>query len=234
MHKKVLIITQRDPFFIDTFLHEIQEKYTNFLILDLPNFNKGKMWAFKRAFQLYGLIGTFKLIFYRIIFFIKRDSLKLKVIRCENVFECEKYISLLDKGDILLSLSAPSKIPLSKIKDDVLAVNIHCGKLPEYAGMMPIFWQIFDKKNCVTITFQILGSDIDSGDILLEKEIELKGTLFETSLVAKKVSAEVFYNEFIDKNFIKKEGGINNDISVLNKFPEKEDIIKLRRNNKLI
>ena len=53
--------------------------------------------------------------------------------------------------------------------------------------MMPIFWQIFDKKDCVTITFQILGSDIDSGDILLEKEIELKDTLFETSSFAKSI-----------------------------------------------
>ena len=114
--------------------------------------------------------------------------MKLKIIKCENVIECEKYISLLDKGDLLLSLRS-SKIPLSKIKDEVL----YKYSLWKFNYRICYFLQLLIKRIEAAVTFQILEV-IFIGRHSFRKEIELKDTLFETSLFAK-VSAEVEENE---------------------------------------
>lgn len=228
---KLLIITQRDPFFIDSFLSELNCS-NQITVLDLPNFNKGKIWSIKRAIDLYGLIGFLKLIIERIKISFG-DRRKVDSIKIHNPSDMYYYIKKLDKGDFLLSLSAPGLIDTDQIPSGVNAINIHSGGLPKYAGMMPIFWQLFDGKKSITLTFHELAKNIDTGAIYLEKEIKFEESLFKTSVIVKKIAAKVFSNQFLTNRF-KISRFQNAESHVLNKFPESKDISSLRKKIKFI
>ena len=155
----------------------------------------------------------------------------------KSIEEAENIITKLGKEDIVISLSAPCKIPVEWLSKVKAKINIHCGKLPKYAGVMPIFWQVNDDLNEISITLQDLAKEIDSGIIFLEKKIKLSYSLFETSKLAKQESAYMLKN-FIDntENYIKiskSEKLLNNKI-ILRKFPSKEEIKKFRKKHRLI
>jgi len=63
------------------------------------------------------------------------------------------------------------------IKSDVFdapkygILNLHCGELPEYRGRAPISRTIMDGKESLYMTLHKIDEGVDSGDILLEKEI---------------------------------------------------------------
>lgn len=230
--KKLLIITQRDPFFIDSFLRNLEvNKDIDIEILDLPNFNKGKLWALKRAYELYGFFGTIKLISIRARQFFTNNyisSISLK--RSEDL---NKYLSALSSNDLVLSLSAPSIIDVKKIPKSVKAINIHSGRLPDYAGMMPIFWQLMNDEKFLTLTFHELAENIDTGDIYHEEHIPTEDSLFELSVKAKIMAAKIFSSKFINGSYetIKKQ---NSTRHKLNKFPLKHEILELRKKKKFI
>ena len=50
-------------------------------------------------------------------------------------------------------------------------LNLHCGKLPEYRGRAPISRTIMDGNDSQFITLHKIDSGVDSGPVLLEKEI---------------------------------------------------------------
>ncbi len=63
-------------------------------------------------------------------------------------------------------------------------INIHASLLPEYRGASPIHYAILDGKNKTGITIMKTDVGIDTGDIILQKEIEIKdgetcGELFD-------------------------------------------------------
>ncbi len=63
------------------------------------------------------------------------------------------------------------------IKQDIFSatkygiLNLHCGKLPEYRGRAPISRTIMDGNDSQFITLHKIDSGVDSGPVLLEKEI---------------------------------------------------------------
>ena len=230
--KKILIITQRDPFFIDSFLRNLEtNRDIDIKILDLPNFNKGKLWALKRAYELYGFFGTIKLIFIRVHQFFTNSRISSTSLKSSK--DLDKYLSALTSNDMVLSLSAPSIIDVKKIPENVKAINIHSGRLPEYAGMMPIFWQLMNDEKFLTLTFHELAENIDTGDIYHEEQIPTEKNLFELSVQAKIMAAKIFSNKFINGSYetIKKQSSTKHK---LNKFPLKHEILKLRKKKKFI
>jgi len=53
-------------------------------------------------------------------------------------------------------------------------LNLHCGKLPYYRGRAPISRTIMDGNNFLTMTLHKIDEGVDSGDLLLEEEIEIE------------------------------------------------------------
>lgn len=230
----IYIITQRDPFFIDTFLQRFDKFGISYKVIDLPSFNKGFYSGIKRAFDLYGIMGFLKLILY---FIQKRPLFKLQNIvdssSYANIEEAIASLSYINENDIILSLSAPCKIPVERFPEKTRKFNIHCGKLPEYAGMMPIFWQILDGKEKITITIHDLAAEIDAGGIIQESEMVISNSLFITSIKAKEKSAELFYN-LIDRDCDHIMQLPSTKSIRLTKFPKKNDIKRLKKRMKLI
>lgn len=231
--KNIIIITQRDPFFISAFLKQFDKYNLPFSIINMPNFNKGFFWGLKRAYNLYGF-GIVKLI---ILGIYNKFSFKLK--NCTASFnvkspnEIDKILNKFSNGGVILSLSAPTRLPIERYSDNFELLNIHCGKLPNYAGMMPIFWQILNGNKYITITLHNLDKEIDAGKILIEQKMNVNRTLFDTSVAAKKTSADIFFN-WIKAPKNKKKSFENSEEVKLNKFPNKADIDKFKRNFKLI
>lgn len=52
-------------------------------------------------------------------------------------------------------------------------INIHASLLPEYRGAAPIQWAILDGQKKTGITIQQMDKGVDTGDILLKKELEI-------------------------------------------------------------
>lgn len=229
----IYIITQRDPYFIDSFLYEFDKYKISYQIINLPNFKLGLFYALKKTIQLYGFYGFLKLLLLLPKYkkFYKLGYLE-KEIRLNNTDEIKNIFNFIKSNDIVLSLSAPSKLPVELLHHKTIKLNIHCGKLPHYAGMMPIFWQYFNKETHITITFHILDREIDTGNIIFKKKMKLEKTLFLTTVKAKKLSANIFYEYLIKK--LKLINSKQRKINKLRKFPTKIEINKLKAHVRFI
>lgn len=230
----IYIITQRDPFFIDAFLWRFDKFGVPYKVLDLPSFNKGFYSGLKRAFNLYGSWGFVKLVLY---YLRKRSSFKLDHMVDSSVYPniegAMAYLNSINDQDIILSLSAPCRIPVERFPEKIRKFNIHCGKLPEYAGMMPIFWQMLDGKENITITIHDLADEIDTGGIIVESEMMIGHSLFITSVKAKEKSAELFH-DLLDSevDYVTQIPSIKG--VKLTKFPLKNDVQRLKNRMRLI
>ena len=86
-----------------------------------------------------------------------------------NTHSLNLYKDLIDRSkndtpDIVVSCQYPHLIPESLIKSHI-CVNIHYGKLPEYAGCNPIYWQLM-KETSAGVTIHHVDKTFDSGDII--------------------------------------------------------------------
>tara|TARA_Y100000813_G_C24159054_1_gene351196 strand:+ start:560 stop:1261 length:702 start_codon:yes stop_codon:yes gene_type:complete len=231
----IYIFTQRDPFFTDTFLEEFDKYNIPYKVFDFPNFNKGLIFGIKRAILLYGFYGFLKMLYiYVNIKFKRKLSNMIDNQKVKSSEEMASILSQIDEEDVLLSLSAPCRIPVEILKDKTLKINFHCGKLPKYAGMMPIFWQMFNGEKDITITAHHLAKEIDTGKIIKETNIPISGSLFKLSQEAKRKSAQIF------KDIVLKDSNLvyvpipRNDKVALTKFPSKDHIREFKKNNRLI
>ena len=92
--------------------------------------------------------------------------------------------------DLLVSVAA-SQI----FKPDLLSVprlacvNIHTGPLPTYRGMMPVFWQMYDRRRSIGITLHTMTPELDRGSVLLQREVPLNGDR-SLDLVIRKMKRE--------------------------------------------
>jgi methionyl-tRNA formyltransferase len=77
------------------------------------------------------------------------------------------------KGDVLFLLSCEKKF--QKLDLNKYNLVIHESDLPHGKGWSPLTWQVIEGKNCIPVTLFEASSDIDSGDIYLQKNIYLEG-----------------------------------------------------------
>lgn len=230
----IYIFTQRDPFFTDEFLREFDLFGIEYTIIDMPNFRKGKYTGVKKAVQLYGIFGFTKLL-NKFLFKYRKSKLFNNV---KQLFGDAKTVNEifenLDLNDIVLSLSAPERLPVEKCKKGILKINFHCGRLPRYAGMMPIFWQMYYNEENVTITCHDLADEIDTGRVISEHVIPIEGTLFEVSQTAKRQSAHIFRELILRGELPNISMKTSDEKVILSKFPKKSDVMRFKAKHKLI
>ena len=78
------------------------------------------------------------------------------------------------KADIVLVLTFPYKIQKEILQLTPLGVyNIHFGKLPEYGGSFPIFWQIKNREKQGVVTVHKMDENFDSGPIAIELPFDM-------------------------------------------------------------
>lgn len=77
--------------------------------------------------------------------------------------------------DVIVSVAAPEIF-----KKGILGaatrrcINIHCGRLPVYRGMMPNFWQLLHGERAALLTVHEMVEKLDAGGIIQTREFPLR------------------------------------------------------------
>jgi peptidoglycan/xylan/chitin deacetylase (PgdA/CDA1 family)/folate-dependent phosphoribosylglycinamide formyltransferase PurN len=64
-------------------------------------------------------------------------------------------------------------------------VNLHKGRVPEYRGMPPGFWELYDGASSAGVTVHFIDKGLDTGDIVATSTVPIVGTDTPDSLVEK-------------------------------------------------
>lgn len=77
--------------------------------------------------------------------------------------------------DLLVSVACPYilKAPLLSLPARG-CINIHHAPLPNYKGMMPTFWQMFQGEKSVGVTVHVMTAKVDEGSALLQETLEIE------------------------------------------------------------
>lgn len=79
------------------------------------------------------------------------------------------------RPDVIVSVAAPEIF-----RKEILGaarqrcINIHCGRLPVYRGMMPNFWQLLHGEKAATLTVHEMVEKLDAGGIVRTREFPLQ------------------------------------------------------------
>tara|TARA_B100001029_G_C15001281_1_gene418229 strand:+ start:272 stop:1171 length:900 start_codon:yes stop_codon:yes gene_type:complete len=100
--------------------------------------------------------------------------------------EIKSSIHIKEEIDFILSVFSPFIV-----EDEILKIsrfggfNLHPGKLPEYAGLNPTSWSIYNNEQFHEVTLHKMTNIIDGGDILNSKKIEITKEETAISLINK-------------------------------------------------
>lgn len=106
----------------------------------------------------------------------KAIELDLKVCQPQNVNSPEMVSILQDINPDVIAVVAFGQI----LKEDVLnlprygCINVHASLLPQYRGAAPINWVIINGENKTGITTMKMDRGLDTGDMLVKKEIPIE------------------------------------------------------------
>lgn len=73
-----------------------------------------------------------------------------------------------------LAIAAPILRPAVFDIPELGTLNIHKGKLPDYRGMPPAFWEIWNGADAVGVTVHRVDAGLDTGPILLEETVPIE------------------------------------------------------------
>lgn len=93
-----------------------------------------------------------------------------RVVQDHNSPESQAMIRSLDPDILITANTRILRDPVIGL-GRVAAVNVHTGKLPEYAGLDSIFWALYQGETDIGVTVHYLTRGLDAGDILLQKLI---------------------------------------------------------------
>lgn len=102
-------------------------------------------------------------------------SLGLAVYQPEKISRDEVIEKLLKLGPDAIVVAAYGGILPKKILDapPLGAMNIHASLLPKYRGAAPIPWALLDGEDKTGVTIIRMEPTVDTGDILLQEEIDI-------------------------------------------------------------
>lgn len=196
---RIHIITQEDPFYLPVFFREFfahlpRDRFIVTGVDVTPPFNqKTRVALARKLYAFYGPVDFVRLgSRYAVMKMLdllvpgtlwsgtvpriaRRHGVRCGIVPNVNAREYVERLRGLDL-DLLVSVAA-SQI----FKEELLsvpgldAINIHTGALPRYRGMMPVFWQMYDRRASIGITVHAMARDIDAGPVLLDREVPLDG-----------------------------------------------------------
>lgn len=108
-----------------------------------------------------------------IISFLQQNNLEFKLIKKEEFSEFVKDMPSFSVDDIGISYDFGKIFPDSLLQN-LKIINIHFSLLPKYRGAVPVEAAILNGDVTTGITFQWTDKVMDAGDIILQKEVEIK------------------------------------------------------------
>ncbi len=91
-----------------------------------------------------------------------------------------------DRPDLVVSLSASQIFSKRVIRIPRWAtINVHNAPLPRYQGMLPSFWVLYHGEKRTATTVHLMDETIDTGDIVVQKPVEISEDETLDSLIRK-------------------------------------------------
>lgn len=205
---RIVAVTQSDPFFtgrfFETFLPECRTFGIEMVeVVLLRNFNESRAALATRLWKLYGTVDMIRLLG-RYAYARVEERLgvprSVEAIAAKHGIPTRALATINDPAylrtlplrgiDVLLSVAAPEIFRSTALTAAPLVLNVHCGKLPQYRGMMPTFWALHRGEPEITITVHTMGEKIDRGDVLAEYPLMVRkeDTAFDLAVRAKEVA----------------------------------------------
>ena len=103
--------------------------------------------------------------------------------------------------DLIISYSAPQVV-----KNELLSVpkygiiNVHGALLPNYRGLLPSFWYLYNEEKLGGATVHYMSKDIDDGDIIKQGEVDISDckTMFQLMKKTKLLGGELMVEAIKD------------------------------------
>jgi methionyl-tRNA formyltransferase len=194
---RIHIITEEDPFYLPVFFREFftllphDQLIVTGVDITPPLNQKTQLALARKLYSFYGPMDFVRLaIRYAAIkaidFLLPASAWSGTISRivahhgisCHVVsnVNAPEYIERLHRLnlDLLVSVAASQIFKQQLLSVPRLdAINIHTGTLPKYRGMLPVFWQMYDRQASIGITIHTMTTDIDLGQVLLHREVPL-------------------------------------------------------------
>jgi methionyl-tRNA formyltransferase len=192
----IVIVTQDEPFYIPILMNKVANALTDITaIIILPGLPHG-FTTFSYYKRLYEVFGPIDFIIYGMLFahhttidifsrvfqlnflysvksIAKRRKISLFSVKNIN---SEETLSILQglSPEIIISIASPQIFKRDVIRSARRTLNIHAALLPNNRGMMPSFWVMAKGEAVTGVTVHYVDENIDTGDIILQKRIEIE------------------------------------------------------------
>ena len=250
---RIVIITQNEPFYLAenlNYLIDILPKHSYIVgcvVADVSPFGKKESFL-KKAKKTYDIFGfqffthyAFKYVFSKLnskknVFKVLDENNIAPIILDEPINKPNSVNKIKAfKPDLLISILGNQifKAPIIDLAPKG-CLNLHTALLPKYRGLMPTFWVLKNKEKKTGVSVFYVDEGIDSGPIIVQKEVEI-GNRTQEELIryTKKLGMQAI-SESVD--LIEKDQVvlIENDASKKSyfTFPTKEDVKEFRANGK--
>jgi methionyl-tRNA formyltransferase len=141
-----------------------------------------------------------------------------------------------EKPDLIISAYFDQIIKKELLKIPRIGIlNVHPSMLPAYRGVKPTFWVLKNNESKTGVTIHFVDEGLDTGNILVQKEIDIQpndsvdSLLKKTSEIGAKALLEAIENIRVsDYNLKEQEPGSGSYFSQ----PTKKDIVQFRKQGK--
>ncbi len=185
---RVLLVTENDPLYVrqffDVFFAELPRDRVDLVGVTVSRaFHEPLAKTARRVHRFYGTVDFLRLLPRYILAKLTGQSIGrlaerrgFPLLPAVSV-NSQEYIDRVKalRPEMIVSVAAPEifKSPLLQVAS-IGCLNIHSGKIPEYRGMMPTFWQMLEGKPFVTVTVHEMVPKLDAGGVVDTFEFPLK------------------------------------------------------------
>ncbi len=184
---RVFVITEDDPLYVirffDVFLAEFPRDRIELVGITVSKAFHEPLWkTARRIHRFYGTKDFIRLLWRWALAKLSgrrigkaATSAGVPVVSATSV-NSEDFLRHLGelRIDVLVSVAAPEVFKARLLSVPRLgAINIHSGRLPQYRGMMPTFWQMRAGESSATVTIHEMAAKLDAGGIIATLEFPL-------------------------------------------------------------
>ncbi|MFH0733174.1 MAG: formyltransferase family protein [bacterium] len=241
----IIILTQSDPFYLAENIEYLitnlpsHSKLVGCVVFDVSPFGKSESF-YQKALKTIKIFGAKFFIYYTFKFFFNRlnknKNVKNILIKHKvDIIPITGSINSISSLELLKSYSPNLLISIAGnqiFKKDLIelaplgCLNLHTALLPKYRGLMPSFWVLKNEEKYTGVSVFFVDEGIDSGPILVQKEIEIgKKTQEELIKVTKKLGMEAIIEAINKIEYGKYELIANNSQEMTYfSFPKREHV----------
>jgi methionyl-tRNA formyltransferase len=245
---RLLVVTEDDPLYVrqffDRFFPRIPRDRIELVGVTVSKAFHEPLWKTGlRVLRFFGYWDTIRILPRFIAAKVKRSSISASARRfgfpvlAASSVNSNEYLELVRslEIDVLVSVAAPEIFKSRLLSVPAIgALNIHSGRLPEYRGMMPTFWQMLHGERHATVTIHEMVERLDAGGIVrtLEFPIRPNDALERIMIGTKRAGADMMLEvltEIASTRQFPAALPIDMSKARLFRFPSPDDVRRFRR-----